>query len=44
MKKLSVLIISLTSASVFADVVVPMNLVDEKVVSASVGQITVSES
>lgn len=44
MKKLAVMIFSLSAANVFADIVVPMNLVDEKGVGASIGQVTISES
>lgn len=44
MKKLTVFLISFSAASAFADIVVPMNLVDEKGVGASVGQVTISES
>ncbi len=49
MKKLAAILLSLSAANVFADVVpvnfvVPMNLVDEKGVGASVGQVTISES
>lgn len=44
MKKLAAILLSLSAANVFADIVVPMNLVDEKGVGASVGQVTVSES
>lgn len=44
MKKAALLLISLTSVSAFADVVIPMNLVSEKGVGVSVGQVTVSES
>lgn len=44
MKKLAVMLFSLSAASVFADIVVPMNLVDEKGVGVSVGQVTISES
>lgn len=44
MKKLVLILFSLSAASVFADIVVPMNLVDEKGVGASVGQVTISES
>jgi Cu-Zn family superoxide dismutase len=44
MKKLALFLVSFSAASVFADVVVPMNLVSESGVGASVGQVTVSES
>ena len=44
MKKLAAILLSLSAANVFADIVVPMNLVDEKGVGASVGQVTISES
>lgn len=49
MKKLAAILLSLSAANVFADVVpvnfvVPMNLVDEKGVGASAGQVTISES
>lgn len=44
MKKLALFLVSFSAASAFADVVVPMNLVSEKGVGASVGQVTVSES
>jgi Cu-Zn family superoxide dismutase len=44
MKKLVAILLSLSAASVYADIVVPMNLVDEKGVGASVGQVTISES
>lgn len=44
MKKLVAILLSLSAASVYADIVVPMNLVDEKGVGVSVGQVTISES
>lgn len=44
MKKVMVMLASLSVASVFADITVPMNLVDEKGVGTSIGQITISES
>ena len=44
MKKWALLLISFSAASAFANVVVPMNLVDEKGVEASVGQVVISES
>lgn len=44
MKKLTAILLSLSAANVFADVVVPMNLVDEKGVGVGVGQVTISES
>lgn len=44
MKKLAAILLSLSAANVFADVVVPMNLVDEKGVGVGVGQVTISES
>jgi superoxide dismutase, Cu-Zn family len=44
MKKLALFLASCCAASAFADVVIPMNLVSEKGVGASVGQVTVSES
>ena len=47
MKKLELFLISLSAASACAaasEVVVPMHIVDEKGVGASVGQVTVSES
>ena len=37
-------LLSIASVGVYADVVVPMNLVDEKGVGASVGEVTISES
>jgi Cu-Zn family superoxide dismutase len=43
-RKIFTLLALAASTSVFADVVVPMNLVDEKGVGVSVGQVTVSES
>ena len=44
MKKLVLILASLSAAHVFADIVVPMNLVDEKGVGANAGQVTISES
>lgn len=44
MKKLFIALLSLSAASVFADVVIPMNLVTANGLGASVGQVTVSES
>jgi superoxide dismutase, Cu-Zn family len=44
MKKLALFLISFSTANAFADVVIPMNRVDEKGVGANVGQVTVSES
>ena len=44
MKKLVLFLASFSAASAFADVVVPMSLVNEKGVGASVGQVVVSES
>lgn len=44
MKKIIAALLSLSSASVFADIVVPVNQVNENGVGASVGQVTISES
>lgn len=44
MKKIVLLLASMSTASAFADVSVPMNLVSEKGVGESVGQVTISES
>lgn len=44
MKKLIPLILAVSAVSALADVVVPMNLVDDKGVGASVGQVTITES
>ena len=44
MKKSIAIALAIASGSTFADVVVPMHMVDEKGVGASVGQVTVSES
>jgi Cu-Zn family superoxide dismutase len=44
MKKLAVFILSCSAMGAFADVVIPMHLVDEKGVGMSVGQVTVTES
>lgn len=44
MKKLIPIVLALTAVNVLADVVVPMNLVDEKGVGVSVGQVTITES
>lgn len=44
MKKWTLLLVSFSAATAFADVVVPMHLVTEKGVGASVGQVTISES
>lgn len=44
MKKLALFLVLFSAAGAFADVVVPMNLVNENGVGASVGQVTVSES
>jgi len=44
MKKTIAIALAMTSGAAFADVVVPMHMVDGKGVGASVGQVTVSES
>lgn len=44
MKKMIAVLLSVASASVCADVVVPVNLADEKGVGARVGQVTINES
>lgn len=44
MKRLVFFLASLSTASAFADITVPIHFVDEKGISASVGQVTVSES
>lgn len=44
MKKTIAIILAMASSAALADVVVPMHMVDEKGVGASVGQVTVSES
>lgn len=44
MKNYLVALSFLAAGSAFADVMVPMNLVDEKGVGASVGQVTISET
>lgn len=44
MKKLFALTLAMASSAAMADVVVPMHLVDEKGVGASVGQVTITES
>ncbi len=44
MKKLVVLLLSLSATTVFADVVVSMNSVSEKGVGAKVGEVIISES
>ncbi len=44
MKKPMLFFVSFAAAHAFADLVVPINLVDEKGVGASVGQVTISES
>lgn len=44
MKKLMTILLCVAAGSAYADLVVPMNLVDEKGTGASVGQVTVSES
>lgn len=44
MKKFIAFVVSMSAATAFADVVVPMNLVNEKGVGDSIGQVTVSES
>ena len=44
MKKLTLAILSFAAASAYADVTVPMNVVDEKGAGASAGQVTISES
>lgn len=44
MKKTIAITLAIASSAALADVVVPMNMVDEKGVGASVGQVTISES
>lgn len=44
MKHSIVVLLSLSAAAAYADVVVPMYMVDEKGVGAGVGQVTISES
>lgn len=44
MKKLALIIISISASTAFADVVVPMNAVTDKGVGDPVGQVTVTES
>lgn len=44
MKKLAVLLLSISASTAFADVVVSMNSVSEKGIGASVGEVTISES
>lgn len=44
MKKIVLLLASMSTASAFADVSVPMNLVNDKGIGESVGQVTISES
>lgn len=44
MKKPIPLMLAIASGAAFAEVIVPMHLVDEKGVGASVGQVTISES
>ncbi len=44
MKNMIALLLSLSAAGVSADVVVPMNMVDEKGVGAGVGKVTISET
>jgi superoxide dismutase, Cu-Zn family len=44
MKKLALIIISISASTAFADVVVPMSSVTDKGVGGSVGQVTVTES
>jgi superoxide dismutase, Cu-Zn family len=44
MKKLALIIISISASTAFADVVVPMNVVTDKGVGDPIGQVTVSES
>lgn len=44
MKKIAVLLLSLASSCVFADVVVPMNRVNEQGVGENIGQVTITES
>lgn len=44
MKTLAAVLLATTAAAVNADVVVPMNLVDEKGVGASAGQVVISET
>lgn len=44
MKNLFALLFSISASSVSASVVVPMNLVDEKGIGASVGQVTITET
>lgn len=43
-KKMLALFLCISASTAFADVVVPMNIVNEKGVGASLGQVTVSES
>ena len=44
MKNLFALLFSISASSVSAGVVVPMNLVDEKGIGASIGQVTITET
>ena len=44
MKKIAAFTLTLLITPAFADVIVPMRLVNEKGVGASVGQVTISES
>lgn len=44
MKRLTAILLSLSAAGVSANVVVPMNLVDEKGIGDSAGQITITET
>lgn len=44
MRTLTVILLSLSASPVLADVVVPMHLVDEKGMGASIGQVIISES
>lgn len=44
MKNMIAFILALGSSAAFADIVVPLHVVDEKGLGASVGQVTISES
>ena len=44
MRTLVALLLATSAAAVYADVVVPMNLVDDKGIGASVGQVVISET
>lgn len=44
MKKLAAFLLSISAMTAYADIVVPMNLVDDKSIGASAGQVTVSET